>query len=145
MFLFLADAVQRNEALLAACSGHRPQGKKLLTAGRSDPAVPRPCQHRPTATRQQGHSCPLLGGMPGPSPVLGAVGAQPGRGCRHTGSATRSPSAERSGWETQSMRTGTAGAWGSYFCCLAEGFCVALLLLQKQIWAAELTEQISER
>lgn len=39
---------------------------------------------------------------------------------------------------------GRAEAQGSYFCFPAEGFCVALLLPQKQIWAAELTGRISE-
>ena len=107
---------------------------------------PDPASTVPTATGQQGHSRPLLRGMPGPSPAvaLGAAGTLPGLGSQHTGSAPQSPTAEQSRSENQSTRLGRAGARGSYFCFPAEGFCVALLLPQKQIWAAELTERISE-
>lgn len=116
---------------------------------------------------QQGHGHLLRCGMWGPSWVLAlaAAGALLAPGSQHTGSAMTRVPAHTQRHRGDARMGVPAHSWccpvpecvcepkpvagqhrglGQLFLLWAEGFCVALLLLQKQIWAAELMERISE-
>lgn len=66
------------------------------------------------------------------------------RGQAQAGSDPGSPSAEHRGARQRLAATRTGRAGGAVFCCPSKGFCVALLLLPRQIQAAELTGRVSE-